>query len=161
MKHFCLMIICVCLSVSSMAQNSGGMIRRPNNRGTQNRNNSTDSKQRDRTINNFKYDNIRDFQNGYACVEINKKWGFIDNNGREVIPCRYEDVKNFSIEGVAPVKTNGKWGYIDKTGSEVIEFKYDDAYSFYEGLGEVKLDGKIGFVDRNGSEVIPCKYDYA
>lgn len=25
MKHFCLMIICVCLSVSSMAQNSGGM----------------------------------------------------------------------------------------------------------------------------------------
>lgn len=43
------------------------------------------------------------------------KWGFIDKNGKEVIPCKYDDASGFS-EGLAQVKKNGKWEFINKYG---------------------------------------------
>jgi hypothetical protein len=42
--------------------------------------------------------------------------GFINDEGRLVIPFIYEDARRFS-EGLAAVKIDGKWGYIDKTGT--------------------------------------------
>lgn len=40
-------------------------------------------------------------------VEINGEWGFVDKDGREVIPLKYDDAESFS-EGLARVKLNGK-----------------------------------------------------
>ena len=98
------------------------------------------------------------FSEGYAAVQLNDKWGFIDNTGREVIPPKYDNVWSF-IEGFAAVKLNDKWGFIDKTGREVIPSKYDWVGDFIEGLARVQLNDKWGFVDKNGREVIPPKYD--
>ena len=86
------------------------------------------------------------------------KFGFIDQSGTEVVPCKYDFAYSFS-EGLARVELNGKWSFIDKSGNEVIPCRYDFAYSFYEGLARVKLNGKYGFIDQSGTEVIPCKYD--
>ena len=90
----------------------------------------------------------------------NEKYGFIDKNGKEVIPCKYGYAGGFS-EGLALVQMNDKWGFVDKNGKEVIPCKYDDAWDLSEGLAQVKKNGKWGFIDKNGKEVIPCKYDYA
>ena len=38
---------------------------------------------------------------------LNKKWGFVDGTGKEVIPFKYEAAQEFS-EGLAAVKLNGK-----------------------------------------------------
>ena len=100
------------------------------------------------------------FSEGLASKKLNKKWGFIDKAGNEVIPFKYDNANDFS-EGLASVKLNGKWGFIEKTGKEVIPFKYDDAYSFSEGLVSVTLNKKYGFVDKTGNEVVPFKYDDA
>ena len=93
-------------------------------------------------------------------VDKNGKWGFVDKNGNEVIPCKYDGAWYFS-EGFALVQMNDKWGFIDKNGNEVIPCKYDDAGGFSEGFALVQMNGKWGFVDKNGNEVIPCKYDDA
>ena len=93
-------------------------------------------------------------------VELNGKWGFVDKDGREVIPPKYDDAESFS-EGLARVELNKKYGFVDKDGSEVIPLKYDYAETFSEGLAGVKLNGKCGFVDKDGREVIPLKYDNA
>ena len=93
-------------------------------------------------------------------VDKKGKFGYIDKNGNEVIPCKYDDAWGLS-EGLAGVKINGKYGFIDKNGKEVIPCKYDSAYSFSEGLAYVQMNGKCGFIDKNGNEVIPCKYDDA
>jgi len=37
--------------------------------------------------------------------------GFINRDGREIIPCVFEDARDFS-EGLAAVLIDGKWGYI-------------------------------------------------
>ena len=36
------------------------------------------------------YDRIWDFEAGFAEVELNGKKGFIDREGKEVIPCKYD-----------------------------------------------------------------------
>jgi hypothetical protein len=51
---------------------------------------------------------------------VNKKgaWGFIDVNGREVIPLKYDFATPFDQGTAKVLKNNGKWYYIDRTGRE-------------------------------------------
>ena len=77
---------------------------------------------------------------------IDKKWGFVDKNGKETIPLIYQNAYSFG-EGLACVQLNNYWGFIDKSGSVVIPTMYDMAYSFQEGLALVSLNNKWGFVD--------------
>ena len=104
-----------------------------------------------------------DLGNGYAFLRKEfGKCGFVDKTGKEVIPCKYDEVQSFS-EGLACVELNDKSGFIDKSGNVVIPFNYDWAGSFSEGLAEVCIGdyetSKYGFVDKSGNVVIPCKYD--
>ena len=86
------------------------------------------------------------------------KWGFVDEQGKEVIPFKYEAADKFS-EGLAAIKLDGKWGGIDEQGKEVIPFIYDYAGEFSEGLARVLLNKKWGFIDKTGQEVVPRKYE--
>ena len=44
-------------------------------------------------------------------IEIEGKYGYIDNKGNEIVKPQYEEVSSFS-EGLAAVKINNKFGYI-------------------------------------------------
>lgn len=46
-------------------------------------------------------------------VPKNNKYGFVDKNGEEVIPCQYDLDFHFS-EGMAAVLKDDKFGYIDQ-----------------------------------------------
>jgi hypothetical protein len=105
----------------------------------------------------FKY-KVGKVTEGMARIERSRKYGFVDIDGRVVIPAQYNNVGYFS-QGLAFVRANGKYGFVDKQGNEVIALKYDYAYDFSEGRGAVSLNGKYGFVDKQGNEVIPLKYD--
>jgi len=112
------------------------------------------------------YSEKRGYVDGMAAVKygnfLERKWGFMDESGKEVIPCIYSDVLNFS-EGLAAVRIgneNAKWGFVDKNGYEIVACKYDVVESFLGGLAKVRIEnGKQGLVDRDGVEIIPCEYD--
>jgi len=89
-------------------------------------------------------------------------YGFADDSGEMVIPCKWKDAWAFS-EGLAAVEAdNEKWGFIDKTGKVVIPCKWKDTGSFSEGLAPVvNNNGKWGFIDKAGKVVIPCKWKNA
>ena len=72
----------------------------------------------------FNYNIVGDFSEGLAYIKKDKKYGYIDKSGKEVIPAVYNYVSDFS-EGVAAVEKDGKYGYIDKSGKEVVPFDYD------------------------------------
>ncbi|MBO7522558.1 MAG: WG repeat-containing protein, partial [Bacteroidales bacterium] len=56
----------------------------------------------------------------FLATNLDGLCGFIDNTGKEVVPCQYEDAYDFS-EGLAAVKNkNDLWGFIDETGKEVV-----------------------------------------
>ena len=72
-----------------------------------------------------KYDGINGvFNDGRMIVSINfpegRKKGFVDENGNEVIPCIYHNVKAFS-GGKAEVQeeADGPWFFIDVNGKEL------------------------------------------
>ena len=108
-----------------------------------------------------KYDQVWAFRDGLAQVELNRKYGYIDKNGNEVIPIKYDSVLWDLGVGVALVELNGKWGYIAPSGKKVTPIKYDHIWAFFEGCGlaQVELNRKYGYIDKNGNEVIPIKYD--
>lgn len=124
---------------------------------------SPEERERIRKFN--RYSSVGYFHEGYARAEKNGKYGFVDKNGNEIIPPKYEWVGQFK-EGVARVFTNDKAGYVEKQGKLVIPEKYDDAWEFSQGLAKVMLVKEVkgekqqyfGFVDKNGKEVIPTNY---
>jgi hypothetical protein len=118
----------------------------------------------------FIYDNVYDFSEGLAAVKKDGKIGFIDTDGREVIPCMYEmrgeggieyinKTRDYEFsEGLVAVKLGGKWGYIDRENNMVVDAIYDYALPFYNGYAVVIRAKKCGIINRLGEEVVPCNY---
>jgi hypothetical protein len=92
---------------------------------------------------------------------VNGKLGLVNNTGKEIVPCDYDYIGEFS-NGLAPVMQNGKYGYVKmKTGQEIIPCDYDYIGEFSNGLVPVMRNGKYGYVKmKTGQEIIPCDYDY-
>ena len=110
------------------------------------------------------YDNIIGYDTGLCEVVKDEKYGFIDINGNEIIPCIYEFVGNFS-EGLCDVLNrdengNTLFGFLDVTGKKQIDFMYEDTVGcFSEGLAGVKFNGKWGFIDKYNNVIIDFHFD--
>ena len=91
--------------------------------------------------------------NGLIKVRLDGKYGFINKDGEEIIPCKYEDADAFS-DGLAKVKSAEGWGFVNENGEEIIPCKYEEACGFSEGLAGVKSADGWGFVNENGEEII-------
>ena len=176
MKRIAFIFCCIFLGQIVYGQVSGGQIVRnksnkqiqsthkPTRQNTKKSSSQKQFNHHDNSI--FKYDEVIDFYGGMAMVRRGGLYGFIDNTGREVIPCNYYlgTLRNFH-EDLAAIQMNYKWGFIDKTGREVIPCKYEgfSSYLYYWSRSNyecAKLHGKWGVIDKNGYEVIPFRYDY-
>lgn len=117
---------------------------------------------------------VSPFQEGLASVAILKQdpyrgevsyWGFIDKNGKTIIPFKYNAAGNFG-NGIAPVAVMNDsdsgfvWEYIDKTGKTAFKANYDYAGSFSDGLAVASKNEKYGVIDTKNKVVVPFKYDY-
>ena len=51
--------------------------------------------------------------------------GFIDTNGKEIIPCIYDACRDFS-EGLAVVQKDGIYGFVDKKGNSTFDIQNED-----------------------------------
>lgn len=85
-------------------------------------------------------------------------YGFVNYQNEREIPYRYEDVKNFSANGLAAVSQDEKWGYINTDGDMIIPCMYDSATAFSEdGLAFVVENGECKCINENGETVIPSE----
>jgi hypothetical protein len=57
-----------------------------------------------------KYDYVASFFEGRACVKKNGKWGYVDLDGREIIPLTYDEARPF-FKGRARVKKKREMGF--------------------------------------------------
>jgi len=90
-------------------------------------------------------------------IEQQGKIGYIDPDGKLVVPAVYENGSDFS-EGVAAVREGGYYGYLDVTGRFVILPEFDWAEPFSEGLAAVNKDGHFFYIDRSGKAAFRCPY---
>ena len=86
------------------------------------------------------------------------KWGFIDTNGREVIPLRYSDARDFH-DGLAAVQgVEERWGYVNVAGAEVIPPLLHAVGDFSDGRAPTIHDEGWGFIDASGRWAILADY---
>ncbi len=100
------------------------------------------------------------FSDGLAAVRVDKKWGYMDTNGKVIIELKYDNASAFD-NGYALVKKGKSFFVINKNGEEtkiedsgVYEVKH-----FTEGLAPFyKKDKKHGFINTDGKVVIPAQF---
>ena len=93
----------------------------------------------------------------------NLPYGYIDKNGKVVIPGKFGYAQEFH-EGLAAVAKDfmrTAWGYINKQGEYMIEPKFSEAGDFQEGLAHVRLRGKWGYIDKAGDMIIEPRFEQA
>jgi len=106
------------------------------------------------------YDLIQDFSEGLGMVIKDRKIGFIDRNGREVIPMVFDTASVFK-NGLAKVSQSGKYGLVKNDGYYALTPEYDEINEFSEGFAVIKKDGKYGFINSAGKIICSPKYDNA
>jgi hypothetical protein len=90
----------------------------------------------------------------------NGKSGYLDLQGKMVIPIIYDAGRSFS-DGLAAVEKNNKWGYVDRDGRTVIPFVLDEAGQFGNGLAPAKVGTRTGFISKSGSFSFDLPFSYA
>jgi len=102
---------------------------------------------------------VSNFTNGMASVFDGEKYGFVNTSGDLAIPCTYDQVSNFSADGIAAVKVGYNWGYINASGETVLEPEFSFAGDFVNGTAIVENGVGIGMIDTAGAFVIPPVYE--
>lgn len=107
------------------------------------------------------FNNAGQFSEGLGPVMKDKKYGYINKNGKYVIQSQYLEARPF-YENLAAVqiKDKNKFGFIDKTGKVIIEPQYYSVDRFSQGLCAVSLvkNDLKGYINKTGKMVIPPKF---
>jgi KWG repeat domain protein len=131
-------------------------------------------------ISSFRYKLIGRFNDGLAPFNTSPysanfmgmapRCGYLDTEGREALPARWDDAAEFSEMRAAVMRLGNnpddfyeaRWGYIATSGQLVIPYKYHEAHPFSCGRARVFIRGLgYGYIDRKGEEIVPCKYQEA
>jgi hypothetical protein len=105
-----------------------------------------------------RYDQGGEFAEGFAAVQLEGHWMFIDKAGAVTaeFPAGVAFAEPLS-DGLSLVsadrdQSGRKFGYVDRAGHWAIKPNWDDAQSFHEGLAYVGnwKDGKAVYIDHKG-----------
>ena len=107
-----------------------------------------------------KYEKIGAFADGnLAHVILNDKVGYIDSNGKEVIPPIYDYSRTLPGNRYALYKDGLCYLVDNRTGKQVTSQVYNKIEQYRDNLLKVSLDGKYGMIDPDGNIVLEPIYD--
>lgn len=86
------------------------------------------------------------------------KYGFMNTQGKLMIPAMYNEVGPFQ-EGLAVVSKDDKFGIVDKKNQMIVDFQYDEILEFVQNRAIVRKGEKYGVIDRLGKLVFPLVFD--
>lgn len=111
------------------------------------------------------YEEACEFKEGFAPVKRDGKWGVINEDGNEVIPCIYDEIGIFHGDNEKLVYIVGDnellFEYEDETGNKTKRAIAINEIKDYFQMDSVvvKKDGKCGLCDKNGYEIRTLLYD--
>ena len=97
----------------------------------------------------LKFDQVDEFNDGFAAVKLNGKWNFINTNGQFLSQQWFDSVWSFN-DGFAVVKLNGKANFINTEGQILSTQWFSWAWNFTEGFARVQLNGEWNFINTEG-----------
>jgi hypothetical protein len=100
------------------------------------------------------------WEEGRMRIRRDGRYGFLDLEGREAVPCRYPDAHERFWSGRAGVCREGRWGFVDRDGREVIPPTYRWVEGFYDHVGTAGVLGAEGYgrIDPDGRVRVPCAW---
>lgn len=112
-------------------------------------------------ITKFTYDCIGTESYGLFEVNIDDKYGFINNKGQEIIPIIYDATGQTFSEGLTYIKSDSKYGMINNSDEIIIPIEYKSINNSSENLIVVQNSQKqYGVINHANKVVIPFgKYD--
>jgi hypothetical protein len=93
-------------------------------------------------------------------IHYGKKWGYMDRNGKTIIPPQFDDEGDF-FNHRAKVRMDRKWGYIDEAGRMAVQPQFDNAGDFREELAPVQSGRRWGFIEPSGKFVVVPEFQAA
>ena len=110
------------------------------------------------------------FSNGMAAFKSNGVWGYIDSNGKTVLPFGYDAVKGYSVfggedtpyesyDGYVTVTKDGKFGVFTNEGKAVTDMSYEGATPVVGGRAYILKDGKWGLASFGDSSDATARTD--
>lgn len=101
------------------------------------------------------------FENGLLGIQVNKKWGYLNAEGKIAIPLKYDYITEFN-GGFAAAKIGTKFLILDTKGTEIAISTPGilDLKHFSDGLAPVKTaDKKTGFINTKGEIAIQPQFN--
>ena len=97
----------------------------------------------------------------------NDKYGFINPEGKQVVPCKYDRLSEFTNGyATAEIKVTNlesKYGLFDSTGKEVVPVKYGHLEYYPDDMvlvaGETNASA-VGLIGVTGKIIIPFQYEF-
>jgi WG containing repeat len=108
-----------------------------------------------------RYGRIDVFQEGYAVVQEGNRFGLIDLEGMQRVPCQYDLLQPMS-EGLCAAKLKNRWGFIDALGQEVLPFVFEavQEVGFFQGRAAINKAGTWVFINRSGEVEFPLDHGF-
>lgn len=85
--------------------------------------------------------------------------GYVDQQGKVIVPCKYETAFPFS-DGVGKVGKGDKYGLVDVSGKEILPVKYDEIISWGNELYRIKSGDNYGLISNTGTMLLKPKYSF-
>lgn len=97
-------------------------------------------------------------------VSRNGKYGLINLEGKEILPCEYDEITCLDgVENTLKTSKNGKYGIVNPEGKIILKDEFADIKGLTSNNKDgfiIKVeDGKCGIVDFSGNTVLDAKYD--
>lgn len=104
------------------------------------------------------------FNQGVAPVRIGNRWGVINGEAQWVAEPIYDQLDEYSNQGLAIARKDGKFGALDMRGREAIPFEYDGIGPQEFGVFRVKKgkgsSGVWGVINAQNREIVPFEYSH-
>ena len=114
-------------------------------------------------IENYDTNNNVSYNSNVLKVQKNNKYGLINLEGKEILPCEYDEISAIiGNENSIKVSKDGKVGVVDNNGKKVIDIKYKNIEKLsddYKNGYIVENDNNLyGTVDCANNRILESKY---
>ena len=99
------------------------------------------------------------YEDGYVVKDQNGNYGLINYNKKQVLECKYSEIKHVSGNNLYVVKENGNLKLINENGEVLIENGFDDIKSIDSNNVIFVKNNKYGVMASDGTVLVEPTYD--
>ncbi len=106
-----------------------------------------------------KYDYVSLFENGFARIKLDKKWGLLNQSGQVIFETTAKSISTFDSNGLAIVQAYNKYGVINQLGEWVAPLEYYWAGTNYNYIQVKNSIGQTALLDSKGKTIVDFKFE--